>query len=891
MAQVPKMDVEKSRGLKIKRVLTRIGVHPYDTVEWKRVTAEIKNAEGKVIFQQKDVEVPAFYSTTAVNVIASKYFHGGPGDAYREKSLRQLIDRVANTITDWGWEDGYFAQEQDRENFRNELIHILLYQMASFNSPVWFNCGVEPKPQCSACFINSVEDSMESILELAKVEGMLFKYGSGTGTNFSRLRSSREKLSTGGTASGPVSFFRGFDAFAGVIKSGGKTRRAAKMVILNVDHPDIMEFIESKIREEKKAHALIDAGYDGSLSGEAYQSVFFQNANHSVRVTDAFMKAVLEDGIWETRAVTDGRVMDRIPARKILERISYGTWFCGDPGMQFDDTINQWHTCANTDRIYASNPCSEFMFLDNTSCNLASVNLMKFYDPKNRTFDIPLYKHVCQIMITAQEIIVDRASYPRKEITKNSKDFRPLGLGYTNLGALLMAMGLPYDSDEGRSVAAALTAIMTGTAYTQSAHIAEVKGAFPGFAKNREPMLRVMKMHQEAVDKIPVYAFSHTLVDEAKKVWEEAYTLGKTYGYRNAQTTVLAPTGTISFMMDCDTTGIEPDLALVKVKSLVGGGTLRMVNQTAPLALEALGYGEEEIKKITAYIEKEGTIEGAPGLKEEHLPVFDCAIKPRKGKRFIHHMGHIKMMAATQPFISGAISKTVNVPHDTTVEEIMETYIQAWKMGLKAIAIYRDGSKRHQPLASEGSEKPRHFPMRKRLPNERKAITHKFEVGGMEGYVTVGMYDDGKPGEIFITIAKEGSTISGLMDAFATAVSIGLQYGVPLETFIEKFSHMRFDPAGMTQNPQIPFAKSIVDYIFRYLASKFLPLEKQESLGIRPVHRQKQLSLFEKEESVKEAPAFVDQADAPPCSNCGAIMVRSASCYICLNCGTTSGCG
>lgn len=891
--QEPSRMAEDSRKLKVRRVFTQQGKDVYDQTEWKEFAAEIKNAEGEVIFQQKGIQAPAFWSQTAVNIVASKYFHGGVDDAHRENSMRQLIGRVADTISEWGWRDGYFQSEEDKDVFQDELTHILLHQYGAFNSPVWFNCGVESRPQCSACFINSVEDSMGSILDLAKIEGMLFKYGSGAGTNLSSLRSSRERLSTGGTASGPVSFMRGFDAFAGIIKSGGKTRRAAKMVILNVDHPDIMEFINCKIDEEEKARALIREGYDPSFGGDAYKSVFFQNANHSVRVSDDFMRRVENDGSWETKSVTGGAPLDSHRAADIFKRIGYGTWFCGDPGMQFDDTINNWHTCKNADRIYASNPCSEYMFLNDSACNLASINLLKFYDDKKRLFDVDLFRHVCDIFITAQEIIVDNASYPREEIRKNSHDFRPLGLGYTNLGALLMAMGLPYDSEEGRSRAGAITAVMTGEAYLQSARIAASVGTFPMYEKNRDCMLDVMKMHADAARAVQIEGEDAYLTDAAVETWSNAVTMGEVHGYRNAQSTVLAPTGTISFMMDCDTTGIEPELALVKYKNMVDTGMIRIVNRIVPLSLRSLGYGSEEIESIVKYVDSEGTIEGAPGLKEKHLPVFDCAFKPTKGKRFIDHMGHIKMMAAVQPFVSGAISKTVNVPTDATVEDIMDAYVSAWKLGLKAVAIYRDGSKSQQPLSMESAKKKEeaevHFPLRKKLPEERKAITHKFDVGGHEGYITVGMYKDGKPGEIFLTIAKEGSTISGVMDSFATAISIGLQYGVPLNTFIDKFAHVRFEPAGMTRNPQVPIAKSIVDYIFRWLASRFLSEEEQQRYGVLPARSDKQLTLFSSESG--EEKAFEEQSDAPPCPECGAIMVRSGACYKCNNCGATSGCG
>ncbi len=880
--------LKKEKGYFLfKRFFTKEGIHPYEEIEWKKFTATIKNAEGKDIFKQEGVEAPSFWSQTAVNVVASKYFHGGLGKVNREYSMKQLVDRVVNAITNWGLKDKVLLNEKEAKIFKDELTFLLINQYTSFNSPVWFNCGIEEKPQSSACFINSVEDTMESILELAKIEGLLFKYGSGTGTNFSTLRSSKESLSTGGTASGPVSFMRGYDAFAGIIKSGGKTRRAAKMCILNVDHPDIIEFVEAKIKEEEKAKALIEAGYDGSIYGEAYRSVFFQNANHSVRVPDSFMEAVEKDLEWCTRAVTTGEIVDRYKAREILRKISYGTWFCGDPGLQFDDTINKWHTCKKSGRINASNPCSEFMFLDNSSCNLSSINLLKFLKEDN-TFDIEGYKEAIRIMITAQELIVDNSSYPRKEITENTHNFRPLGLGYANLGALLMALGIPYDSEKGRAFASTITAIMSGEAYNQSSRLAERVGPFPSFNENKICMLEVMELHREELKKINRELVPKYLIESAKNIWDEVLFLGEKYGFRNAQATVLAPTGTIGFMMDCDTTGIEPDLSLVKIKSMVDGGSMTIVNKTVPRALKNLGYREEEIQDIINYINENGTIEGAPFIKEEDLPVFDCAIKPVKGERFISYMGHIYMMSAVQPFISGAISKTVNVPEFITVEEIMDIYIKSWKLGLKAIAIYRDKSKAHQPLSSGKTSKKQEVlmvPKRRKLPDERKAFTHKFEVGGHQGYITVGMYEDNKPGEIFLTIAKEGSTISGLMDAFATAISIGLQYGVPLETFVEKFAFMRFEPQGMTKNPRIRFANSLVDYIFRYLASKFLPEEEQEMYGIKPEKQDKQLELFSNSQEKN-----ITVQDGPPCMNCGAIMERSGSCFRCPQCGSTSGC-
>jgi ribonucleoside-diphosphate reductase alpha chain len=890
---------DQKHGLTFRRYYTKPGIHPFDMIEWERRTAVITNEKGEIIFEQKDVEVPKSWSTTATNVVVSKYFHGKVGTPQRETSIKQLIERVALTITTWGKEGGYFATSEDAETFYAELTYLLLNQYLSFNSPVWFNVGIEEKPQCSACFINSVEDTMDSILELAKTEGKLFKFGSGSGSNLSTLRSSKEGLSGGGTASGPVSFMRGYDAFAGVIKSGGKTRRAAKMVILNVDHPDIRDFIRCKAEEEKKAWALIDAGYNGGFNvpGGAYDSVFYQNANHSVRATDEFMRAVVDDREWVTKAVHGGMPLDKYRARDLMKEMADAAWICGDPGMQFHTTINKWHTCPNTAPINASNPCSEYMFLDDSACNLASLNLMKFRT-EDGEFDTESFCNAVSIAITAQEIEVDNASYPTQKIEQNSHNFRPLGLGYANLGALLMARGLAYDSDEGRAYAAAITALMSGQAYKQSALIAKEKGPFKGFKKNREPMLKVMKMHSLAADQIPDKYVPSDLLTAARKVWDDVIAFGKEFGFRNAQATVLAPTGTIGFMMDCDTTGVEPDLALVKYKKLVGGGMLKIINKTVPLALKKLGYIDEQIEHILAYIDKNDTIEGAPHLKEEHLPVFDCAFKPAKGTRTIHYRGHVKMMAAIQPFISGAISKTVNMPNDVTPEDIANIYIEAWRLGLKAIAIYRDGCKRTQPLNTsldQQAEKAKPKPFRRRLPDERQAVTHKFSIAGHEGYLTVGLYEDGTPGEIFITMSKEGSTISGLMDAFATSVSMALQYGVPLRVLTEKFSHMRFEPSGFTGNKDIPIAKSILDYIFRWLDKKFLLPDKQirkldveNTSSIDSFGEIKILPATAREQNEKEV--YQQQADAPPCHQCGSIMVRSGSCYKCINCGETSGC-
>ena len=904
------------------RRYTKPGTHPYDTIKWAVRDAIITDHKGQVIFEQKGVEVPSFWSQTATNIVASKYFRGRLGTPEREFSARQLIARVAGTIANWGRQGKYFLDEEESAAFEAELVHILLYQMAAFNSPVWFNVGVEERPQCSACFINSVQDDMRSIMQLAVTEGMLFKYGSGTGSNLSSLRSSKEHLSTGGRASGPVSFMKGFDAFAGVIKSGGRTRRAAKMVILNVDHPDIVEFIWSKAREEKKAWALIDAGYDGSVDGEAYSSIFFQNANHSVRVADEFMHAVVEDREWKTRYITTGKAAEAYKAQDLMRQIAEAAYVCGDPGIQFDTTVNNWHPCPNTGRINASNPCSEYMFLDDSACNLASLNLMKFRTPSGE-FDVESFKHAVDVIISAQEILVDSASYPTPVIEKNSHEYRPLGLGYANLGALLMARGLPYDSGEGRNYAAAISSLMSGRAYATSAMIAKRLGPFKGYTINEKPFLNVIDMHRAHTYKIPQLGVPKEMLDAAIKSWDETLSFGERFGYRNAQISVIAPTGTIAFMMDCDTTGIEPDIALVKYKWLVGGGVIKIVNNTVPEALKRIGYSNGQTDEILQYLQDRDTIEGAPHLKPEHLPVFDCAFKPAKGRRSIHYMGHVKMMAAVQPFISGAISKTVNMPNDVSVEEIMETYVTAWKMGLKAIAIYRDGSKRTQPLTTTIKEQEKgelkveeaaYKPYRKRLPDERAAITHKFTIAGNEGYLIAGLYKDGSPGEIFVVMSKEGSTISGLMDAFSTSISLALQYGVPLKVLINKFVHTRFEPSGWTNNPEIRIAKSVVDYIFRWLGLKFLSKEDQEALGLTKTteedlatqtrlngqmppkqHAQaKTLETIISTKTVKDEPnlfTFDPQSDAPPCDNCGMIMVRNGSCYKCLNCGNTSGCG
>ena len=902
--------IERKGGLRFPRMFTHAGSNPFDEVEWDLRTAIISNETGQVVFEQRDVEFPKFWTQMATNVVASKYFRGQMGAPDRERSVKQLIGRVVHTIAGWGRKQGYFASETDSQAFEDELTYLLLHQKASFNSPVWFNCGAEAKPQCSACFINSVTDTMEGILSLAKTEGLLFKWGSGTGTNFSTLRSSKEHIQGGGTASGPVSFMKGFDAFAGVIKSGGRTRRAAKMVILNIDHPDIVEYIKCKAEEEKKAWTLIDAGYDPSLNGPAYASIFFQNSNNSVRVPDEFMQAVEKNGAWSTKAVTTGEAVGTFKARDLMSMIAEAAHQCGDPGIQFDTTINAWHTCPNTGRINASNPCSEYMFLDDSACNLSSLNLMKFLR-EDRSFDVETYKHAVETMILAQEIIVDNASYPTPAIERNSHDYRPLGLGYANLGALLMSWGVPYDSDPGRALAGALTALMHGHAYKTSARIAAVTGPFAGFVKNREPMLGVIQKHRSCADRLDSRFVSRDMLDAIRSTWDECYSLGVEYGYRNSQVTVIAPTGTIAFMMDCDTTGIEPDIALVKYKKLAGGGMLKIVNNTVPEALRRLGYEEGAVNRIVHYVDEHETIEGAPALKDEHLPVFDCAFKPKSGTRTIQYVGHIRMMEAVQPFISGAISKTVNMPESATPRDIVDAYMEAWKGGLKAIAIYRDGSKRSQPLSTSKTDKgavtaAAGLLRRRRLPDERRSITHKFSVAGHDGYLTVGMYEDGTPGEIFIVMAKAGSTLSGVMDSFATAVSLGLQHGVPLRLFVNKFSHVRFEPHGFTKNPDIPIAKSIIDYIFRWMGIKLLgeaPASAQheaakedffEAGGVKPV-ADSQLSLIEganghTKGAEDDNQTFVSQADAPPCSDCGAIMIRRGACYSCLNCGATSGC-
>jgi len=902
-------------GLKFERYFTPPGAHAYDLIEWERRTAAITSEKGQIIFEQKDVEVPRSWSQLAINVVAQKYFRGSPGSPERETSVREIVDRVVETLAAWGREGNYFATDEDAANWAEELRYLLVTQHASFNSPVWFNIGVPGRAQQgSACFINSVQDSMESILELVKTEGMLFKFGSGTGTNLSVLRSSREQLSGGGTASGPVSFMRGYDSFAGSIKSGGTTRRAAKMVILNADHPDVLAFIRCKAEEEKKAWALIESGYNSgfNVAGGAYDSVQFQNANHSVRISDDFMRAVMDDKGWDTHAVVDNRVVDKFQARTLWREIAEAAWVCGDPGLQFDSTIQDWNVVPNTGRINATNPCSEFVFLDDTACNLLSLNLMKFQNEAG-TFDVDRFRRAVDICFTGQEIIVSNASYPTPAIGKNSEALRPLGLGYANLGALLMSMGLAYDSDEGRRFAGAITAIMTGRAFAQSARMAQVKGPFDEYSRNREPMLRVMEKHRQAAYALSTSPESADVIRAARDTWDDAVNLGRIHGYRNAQATVLAPTGTIGLMMDCDTTGIEPDLALVKYKKLVGGGMLKIVNGTVPAALRKLGYDSNEVKEIVEYIDDNDTIEGAPHLVDDHLKVFDCAFKPVKGARSIAPMGHVRMMAGVQPFISGSMSKTVNLPTEATVEDIEQTYMESWKLGLKCIAIYRDGCKRSQPLSTSLDKKKepeavvQYSAMRHKLPDERKSITHKFDIGGHEGYLTVGLYEDGQPGELFVTMAKEGSTISGLMDAFATQTSYALQFGVPLKFMVDKFTHMRFEPSGFTKNPEIPIAKSIVDYIFRWMAAHFLPAQEAEEAGVIMREPAVETPPPPSTPDPKTGPgalkiiaapqpangiqkiAFIN-TDAPACADCGAITVRSGSCYKCLNCGATTGC-
>ncbi len=955
-------------GLSIRRLLSTAEEHPFDAVEWETRDARIGHGD-RIAFEQTGVEFPKSWSQNATNIVAQKYFRGQIGNPARERSVKQMLSRVAGTIAGWGQERGYFASADDARAFEDELTHILLHQMAAFNSPVWFNVGFEESPQCSACFILSVDDTMESILGWNTKEGNIFRGGSGSGINLSKIRGSMEPLAKGGTASGPVSFMRGADSWAGTIKSGGKTRRAAKMVVLDVDHPDIREFIWCKAKEEDKAAALRDAGFDMSIDGDGFFSIQYQNANNSVRITDEFMRAVEEDGEWRLTARTTGEPTATVSARELMREIAEAAWRCADPGVQYDTTINQWHTSPNSGRINASNPCSEYMHVDNSACNLASINLMKFRRADG-TLDTETFEHVVDVMLLAQEIVVSPSSYPTEEIGVNARAFRQLGLGYANLGAYLMSDGMPYDSDAGRGTAAAITALMTGRAYRRSAEIAAALEPYEHYELNREAHNGVMAMHRDASYAIPDQACAdEQLLAAARRSWDEAVELGERHGYRNAQATVLAPTGTISFLMDCDTTGVEPDFSLVKFKELVGGGQMTIVNRTVPLALATLGYSDPLIEQIEAHLAEHGTIVGAPGLSEEHLPVFDVAV----GERAISHMGHLKMMGAVQPFISGAISKTVNMPQESTVEDIADAYTQAWHLGVKALAIYRDGSKTAQALrtdAQQGQDAKGASaedvdalveaavaqalkevgPKRKRMPRERQSITHKFSIGGHEGYITAGMYEDGSVGEIFLTdIGKEGSTLRGMMNSYATAISIALQYGVPLETLVQKFCYMRFDPEGITTNPEIPFAKSMPDYIMRWLASRFLDTDIQEELGIlTPAVRARAASQDTAQsvtasdtagpsapsDSGADAPASATPngsdgsgassapkasggngggssaptaalTDTPPvvparlqgldlgpaCSQCGGMMQRTGSCYTCSSCGNNTGCG
>jgi ribonucleoside-diphosphate reductase alpha chain len=920
-------------GLTIERRQTTAGVHPFDEVEWQERDAVIGDPANPA-FEQRRVEFPKSWSQNATNIVAQKYFRGPLGSPERERSVRQMVGRVAGTIAEWGREGGYFATPADADAFEAELTHILLHQQAAFNSPVWFNVGFEESPQCSACFILSVEDTIESILDWNTKEGKIFRGGSGSGINLSNIRGSVEQLSKGGLASGPVSFMRGADAWAGTIKSGGKTRRAAKMVVLDVDHPDIEDFIWCKAREEEKAAALRDAGFDMSIDGEGFTSIQYQNANNSVRVSDEFMEAVEAGAEWDLLARVDGTPTKTLPARELMEQIAEAAWRCADPGIQYDTTINRWHTCPESGRINASNPCSEYMHVDDSACNLASINLMKFRRPDG-SFDTAAFEHVVDIVFLAQEIVVGPSSYPTEEIGRNARAFRQLGLGYANLGAYLMSNGLPYDSDEGRHIAAAITALMTGRGYRKSAEIAAAIGPYEAYEKNREPHNKVMRMHRDASYRIPDDAPDPALLEAACRAWDEAVEIGERHGYRNAQATVLAPTGTISFLMDCDTTGIEPDFSLVKYKELVGGGQMTIVNRSVDLALRTLGYNETQIEQIEAYINDRGTIIGAPELDESHLDVFDVAV----GERAISHMGHIQMMSATQPFLSGAISKTVNLPESATVADIAEAYTEGWKGGLKALAIYRDGSKTAQALrtdAQKDKDEPAEpeapvapEPVRRRMPAERQSITHKFSIAGQEGYITAGMYEDGTVGEIFLTdIGKEGSTLRGMMNAFATAVSLGLQYGVPLDVLVDKFSYMRFDPEGITKNQEIPFAKSMPDYIMRWLASRFIEdPDFHEDLGILTqevrARKEAQQALFSadtagppngdgngsaevKTQPGKTVAAAEAMTDTPPvvparmsrslelgpaCEQCGGMMQRTGSCYTCTSCGNNTGCG
>ncbi len=903
-------------GLRIERFFTRAGTHPYDEVEWELRDAILTNwRDGSTSFEQRGVEFPKSWSMMATQIVSQKYFRGTLGTPEREHSVRQMIDRVADTITAWGIDGGYFADEESAEVFNHELKHLLVNQKAAFNSPVWFNVGVEEHPQCSACFILAVEDTMSSILNWYVEEGTIFKGGSGSGINLSTIRSSKESLKGGGEASGPVSFMRGADASAGTIKSGGKTRRAAKMVILNVDHPDIEEFIWTKAREEKKVRVLREAGFDMDLDGEDYASIQYQNANNSVRVTDEFMRAYEEGTTYPVRAVTTGEVLEEKDAREVMRQISQASWECADPGLQYDTTINDWHTSPESGRINGSNPCSEYMHLDNSACNLASLNLKRFYDYEVGRFDVEAYKRAVEVVFTAQEIIVGYSSYPTEAIGQNARDFRELGLGYANLGGLLMSIGLPYDSEEGRAWAGALTALMTGHAYRTSAELARVKGPHAGYAKNALPMQRVIGKHRDAVDAIDPRPVPRELMAAARTAWDEAYALGEEHGYRNSQATVLAPTGTIGLMMDCDTTGIEPDLGLVKLKKLVGGGSITIVNQTVPQALSHLGYTGEQVEAIVDYIDEHKTIHGAPVLKPEHTKVFQCAM----GDDAIHYMGHVGMMAAAQPFISGAISKTVNLPETATVEDVEQLHLDAWKMGIKAIAIYRDNCKVAQPLSvskkeAKEAEVPAaevvHVPQRRKLPKTRPSQTISFRVGDAKGYITAGEYPGDGVGELFVKLGKQGSTLSGLLDAFSISLSIGLQYGVPLDAYVAKFMNMRFEPAGMTDDEEIRFATSIVDFLARKLALEYLPYDQREALGIYTLEERTRMldeGYGDTEPEVPTGPSAESVAraeplpkpaaaalpidhDAPMCFDCGIKMQRAGACHVCESCGTTSGC-
>jgi ribonucleoside-diphosphate reductase alpha chain len=906
--------VDDAASLGVRRHFTIPGRDPFEEIEWEIRDAYIPGKD-KPAFEQKDVEFPKFWSQTATNIVAQKYFRGRLGSPERETSVKQMIGRVVTTIGTWGREGGYFADEDEAVTFEDELKAILVNQLAAFNSPVWFNVGFEPSPQASACFILSIDDTMESILDWIRREGIIFRGGSGSGVNLSTLRSSKEQLAKGGYASGPVSFMRGADASAGTIKSGGKTRRAAKMVVLDIDHPDVDEFIWCKAREEEKARVLEAAGYDMSLDSADWASIQYQNANNSVRVTDSFMEAVEADSEWNLTARTDGSVVETVSARKLMHDIAEAAWRCADPGVQYDTTINAWHTLPNTSRINASNPCSEYMSIDDSACNLASLNLMKFRR-EDGELDIEAFEHAVDTVFLAQEILVGFSSYPTPEIEQNAKDYRQLGLGYTNLGALLMARGLPYDSDEGRAYSAAITALMTGRAYRKSAEIAKRMGPFAGYKRNAAAMIGVMAQHRAAVGNIDdADSVPADLLSACRKAWDDVLDMGEVNGYRNAQASVLAPTGTISFLMDSDTTGVEPDFSLVKSKKLVGGGEITIVNKTVPMALEKLGYAPNEVSEIEAFIDERNTVVGAPYVKTEHYPVFDCAI----GERAIHYMGHVKMMGAVQPFISGAISKTVNMPETVSVDDVAQLYADAWKLGVKAIAIYRDNCKVAQPLSGKADKGATTqlapelalattgvaAPRRRRLPEDRTEIGRKFRVGDYEGYIHVGLFDDGTPGDIFVDIAKEGTTLAGLMNSFMISVSLGLQYGVPLEVYVSKFSHMRFEPSGLTNDEDIRVAKSLVDYIFRWMGKKFLSAEQQEEAGILSAEVKARLAaayanggdspgvnVAEPVEAATpgQTALFNQWDDAQECARCGGRMIRTGSCYTCRDCGTNTGC-